>query len=197
MANNEAKYRQDRARESVLANLAAAPPSVKSSLLRLPRELRDEIIKMALPLSYEVGHPYKYFPVKKALPALLSVCRQLRVETAPVLLPNIAIAMRDIHLDWLLLEGFNPEYIQLVRCVHLMDSDTWVHLSRHGAVARAAELDAATNVRPGTWIIHGCSEGFVAYHNGLDQWTKAPLERFCPVDIAEFYQLTMDFCIGM
>ncbi|USW50460.1 hypothetical protein Slin15195_G037790 [Septoria linicola] len=91
------KYRQDRARESVLANLAAAPPSVvrrvesllakiydkitarnqqECSLLRLPRELRDEIIKMALPLSYEVGHPYTYFPVKKALlPALLSVCR--------------------------------------------------------------------------------------------------------------------------
>lgn len=105
-------------RKSVLTNLATAPPSVvhrvdlllaeiydkittrnqqESPLLRLPRELRDEIIKTALPLSHEAWRLYTYFPVQKALPALLSVCRRLRLETALVSFPNIAIALRDTH----------------------------------------------------------------------------------------------------
>lgn len=122
-----------------------------SSLLRLPRELRDIII------AFSVLDPTPHSP----LPPLLQTCHALRPEVAEIYYSKkliLAGGAPSPMYEKGFFRGFDPEHKRLVkRCHWLWDA----YGTEQDAMKRARELDGLTGVREGVWTV-----GFIDVFGG-------------------------------
>lgn len=128
---------------------------LNSSILQLPRELRDIILAFMVedappPLDARRSH----------LPAMLSVCRQIRDEFAQIFYARkliMAGGAPSPRYEKRFFDGFDTSHKKYLRRVHwLWDS----YGTKDQAVLRAADLDGLSGLRKGTWTV-GYIDGFV------------------------------------
>ncbi|KAI5357908.1 hypothetical protein Slin14017_G119210 [Septoria linicola] len=138
----------------------------ESPLLRLPRELREEIVRLALLGLSRLNSRWAMDP---PISALIGVCRQLRAETAPIYFANTVIYREEDKEDRGYFSGFDHTYKKYIRRMALSDNCFGPDPDLTAAIARAATLDAATSLRPGTWAVMALTRPSYGYYNGLEE----------------------------
>jgi len=129
-----------------------------SPLLRLPRELRDQIISNALVDRYPVDIPCRDEPEQAkrdqesyTLPALLQACHQLREEAAEIYYQdNNFDAASDALLEWLpQLTSEHRKLIKTIRCTASCRLHWWHH-NQSAAAEVAGKVEVEMGLRVGS-----------------------------------------------
>ncbi|KAM3422525.1 hypothetical protein BST61_g26 [Cercospora zeina] len=129
-------------------------------LLRLPRELRDQI------LGYLFANSAPRPILGCRLPATMHICKQLREETAQLYYPKKTWICLSRDLDRLA-TTFDPQHKQYLYAVRYAFY-TWEVTSPQNAISQAHQLDKRHGLEKGTiWVRCLQKNGVMRSYNAL------------------------------
>ncbi|KAK5720625.1 hypothetical protein LTR15_006585 [Elasticomyces elasticus] len=151
------------------------------SLLTLPAEIRNLIYKFIFQGTHAPAHP------RRATPAVLRVCRQLKGEASGIFYTNSSFDFHDFHVGVAWLVRLDPERRKVITEVRYDCSDElceqpkwWARMGGEGCVGlkEEARLDAlrATLANRGIVLMTGVLKVGVRIR-GVLVWTSKPVDE--------------------